>query len=104
MRILTSPDLEGLTGTQATTAATALTKLMSRAIDRLPKLTGINPVFYANRTVVSLLRIMAQEKSSSAVTITEATNQFGENIFETRFLGIPVRLVDRILNTESRIT
>lgn len=96
-------DLAGLTGTQAVTAATAITKMMSRAIDRMPKLTGIKPAFYANRTVLSHLRVMAQEKSSSAVTIEEATNQFGENIFETRFLKIPVRMVDKILNNEAQV-
>jgi len=64
-------DLEELTGTQALAASTAITKMMSRAIDRLPKLAGIRPSFYANRSVLSLLRVMAQEKSSSAVTIEE---------------------------------
>lgn len=97
-------DLEGLTGTQAVTAATAITKLMSRAIDRMPKLAGIRPSFYANRSVLSLLRVMAQEKSSSAVTIEEATNQFGDDIFQTKFLKIPVGMVDRILNTEAQVT
>jgi hypothetical protein len=96
-------DLVAQTGTQALTAATSITKLMSRAIDRLPRLTGVKPVFYANRTILSHLRVIAQEKSSSAVTIQEATNQFGQTIFETRFLGIPVRLVDALIQTEARV-
>ena len=96
-------DLVGQTGTQALTAATSITKMMSRAIDRLPRLAGIKPSFYANRTLLSHLRIVAQEKSSSAVTITEATNQFGESIFTTRFLGIPVRLVDALTEAEAQV-
>lgn len=96
-------DLVAQTGTQALTATTSITKMMSRAIDRLPRLSGIKPVFYANRTILSHLRIIAQEKSSSAVTIESATNQFGENIFTTKFLGIPVRLVDALTESEARV-
>lgn len=97
-------DLIGLTGTQASSASTELVKLMSRAIDRLPKLTGIKPCFYANRTVLSNLRVQALEKSNSAVTIQEALNQFGNTIHETRFLNIPVRLCDAIVNTEAQVS
>jgi hypothetical protein len=97
-------DLAGLATTQATTASTFIVKMMSRAIDRLPTLSGISPVFYANRTVMSLLRVAALEKSSSAVSIEPGLNQFGQNIFETKFLGIPVRLVDRLTITETQIT
>ena len=96
-------DLEAGTGTQAPTAATAIIKLMSRSIDRLPKAGGTRRVFYANRTVLSLLRIAALDKSSSAVTVEEGLNQFGDTIEVTRFLGIPVRCVDRILNTEAQV-
>ena len=96
-------DLELQTGTQSPTAATAVIKLMSRQIDRLPTLNDVKPVFYANRTLVSLLRVAALDKSNSAVTITEGLNQFGDTIFTTRFLGIPVRIVDALLNTEARV-
>jgi len=30
-------------------------------------------------------------------------NQFGDTIFTMRFLGIPVRIVDRLLETEARV-
>ena len=96
-------DLVAQTGTQALTAATSIVKLMSRAIDRIPTLAGVKPVFYCNRTVSSHLRIIGLEKSSSAVTVQEGLNQFGQNIFTTRFLGIPVRQVDRILDTEAAV-
>jgi hypothetical protein len=95
--------LAALTGTQAVTASTSIIKMMSRAIDRLPSTSGVTPVFYANRTVLSHLRIVGLEKSSSAVTVENALNQFGQNIQTTRFLGIPVRLVDAIVNTEAEV-
>lgn len=97
-------DLVGLTGTQALTASTSIIKLMSRAIDRMPTLNNINPSFYVNRTVASHLRVIALEKSSSAVTVEPAINQFGENIFTLRFLGIPVRIVDALTETEAVVS
>lgn len=97
-------ELEGQSGAQEPTDATALIKLMSRAIDRLPTMSGINPSFYANRTVLSLLRVTALDKSNSAVTIEPALNQFGKTIFETRFLGIPVRVVDALTEAETLIS
>lgn len=96
--------LAALTGTQAVTAATYLPKLMSRAVDRMPKLTGIKPCFYANRSVLSLLRVAAMEKSSSAIAIEPGLNQFGQTIYNTTFLGIPVRLCDALTNTEAEVS
>lgn len=96
-------DLAGITGTQATTASTFLPKLMSRAIDRLPNMTGITPVFYANRTIKSLLRVAALEKSSSALSVEEGLNQFGKKISNVKFLGIPVRTVDALTEAESLV-
>ena len=97
-------DLQGLTGTQALTASTSIIKLMSRAIDRLPSLSSVKPAFYVNRTVASYLRIVALEKSSSAVTVQEGLNQFGQTIHELRFLGIPVRLVDQLTSAEAVVS
>lgn len=97
-------DLVGLTGTQALSAATSIIKLMSRAIDRLPSTANVKPVFYANRTVLSHLRIIGLEKSNAAVTVEPALNQFGQSIFETRFLGYPVRLVDQLTEVEDVVS
>lgn len=96
-------DLAALTGTQAATAATEVIKMMSRAIDRVPNLRAGRAVFYSNRTVMSLLRIMALQKSTSALGIQDALNQFGQPAKQLEFLGIPVRKVDQILNTEARV-
>lgn len=96
-------DLVAQTGTQALTASTSIIKLMSRAIDHLPDMTGVKPAFYVNRTVASHLRIIALEKSSSAVTVEPAINQFGQSIHQLTFLGIPVRIMDKITNAETLV-
>lgn len=96
-------DLIAKTGTQATTAATAIHKLMSRAIDHLPSLSNVRPVFYVNRTAASHLRIMALDTSNSAALIQPALNQFGDTIQQLTFLGIPVRLVDTLTIAEARV-
>jgi hypothetical protein len=96
-------DLASLTTTQAATAATELIKLMSRSIDRIPNFGGIRPVFYANRTVRSLLRIQAMQKSSAALAVEAGLSQFGMPMTQMSFQGIPIRLCDAILNNEAAI-
>lgn len=97
-------DLAGLSGTQETTDATFLPKLMSRAIDRLPDVNRVKPLFMMNRTAASLLRVAAMEKSSSAVTIEPGLDQFGRNIHQLKFLGIPVAINDAITNSEAEVS
>ena len=97
-------DLVAQSGTQASTAATAIIKLMARAQDRLPNITSVKDVFYVNRTVASHLRLAALDKSSAAVTIEPAINQFGKNIHQLMFLGTPVKIMDTIVNTEATIS
>jgi len=97
-------DLAGLATSQATTAATFLPKLMARSLHRLPSRGGIKPVFYANRTVCSLLTIAAMEKSISVLSIEDGLNQFGETIQTLKFMGIPVRLCDALTEAESLVS
>jgi len=97
-------ELIAQSGSQASTAATAIIKLMSRAIDRLPRLTGVNTSFYCNRTVLSNLRVAALDKSNSAVTIEPALDQFGKTIHTMTFLGHPVRVTDALTEAEARVT
>ena len=96
-------DLIGATGTQAASAATAVIKLMSRAIDHIPSIDSVNAAFYVNRTLASHLRVAALDKSNSAVTIEPAINQFGRSIHQMMFLGIPVRLQDVLTVAEARV-
>jgi len=97
-------DLKATTSTQATTASTFLIDLMDQAVARMPSLAGITPVFYANRTVMAALRTAARKTSSSVLSVEQGLNQFGQSIFELRFMGIPVRMVDQLTTTESLIS
>lgn len=96
-------DLTGQSGTQAASAATAIINLMSRAMDRVPNLAMGKAAFYANRTLYSMLKIAALNKSNAALSIRQAISQFGTSYQMTDFLGVPLRKVDRILNTETRV-
>jgi len=102
-------DLVAQTGTQAPTASTAIIKLMVRAMSRIPMMGMGKAVFYANRTVKEFLSIAALDKSNAALAIQPALQQFGTvapgsvGNGTTTFLGVPVRTVDRILETEARV-
>ena len=95
-------DLTSLTGTQALSSATSIIKLMAKQIARLPGRAG-KECFYVNRTVASNLMIIGLEKSSAAVTVEPGLTQFGKEIAQLKFLGIPVRTVDQLLETEARV-
>lgn len=87
----------------AETAAADLVKLMSRALDRIPSLGMGRPAFYMNRTVYSMLRIQALNKSQTVLDINSGLNQFGTPSSWNTFEGVPLRRVDQILNTEARV-
>jgi hypothetical protein len=72
--------------------------LMSRSIDRLPTVTAGRCSFYMNRTIHSILKIQALAKSNAALSVEEGLTQI-----EYKFLGIPMRKVDQLLNTEARV-
>jgi hypothetical protein len=84
-------------------AAADLVKLMSRALDRIPNLNMGRSCFYMNRTVYSMLRLQALNKSQNAISISDAMTQFGTPAKWANFQGVPLRKVDQILNTEARV-
>lgn len=96
--------IEDLTGTLAPTALTSIIHLMAMAVARIPNLAMGKCCFYMNRTVFTGLMRTALEKSSSAVTITNAITQFGTNDAMLSFLGIPIRQADALVNTEAVVT
>ena len=96
-------DLIAGTGTQASTAATFLMDMMSRSIDHIHDQDSVNLVFYANRTVLSYLRIQARRESNNTLSVEKGLNQFGKTIHTLTFLGIPIRLMDVIVNTEAQV-
>ena len=87
----------------AESAAADLIKLMSRALDRIPNLGMGRPAFYMNRTVYSMLRIQALNKSQNVLDINSGLNQFGTPTSWNTFEGVPLRRVDQNLNTEARV-
>ena len=93
-----------MSGTQATTAvATNLLHMMLRACDRIPNFGMGRACFYMNRSVFSLLRRLAMEKSVNALALETGANQFGSPMHWASFEGIPLRKVDQLLNTEARV-
>jgi hypothetical protein len=94
----------GQTGTQAATAATAIVKLMARALYRIPNMSMGRAAFYMNRTVHSGLSIAALDKSQYVLKINEGLSQFGMPYSWLSFLGVPLRRVDALLNTEAAIS
>jgi hypothetical protein len=97
-------DLIAQTGTQASTAATAIIKLMARALYRIPNMAMGRAAFYMNRTVHSGLSIAALDKSQYVLKINEGLSQFGMPYSWLSFLGVPLRRVDALLNTEAAIS
>lgn len=96
-------DLIAQTGTQASTASTAIIKLMARALYRIPNMAMGRASFYMNRTVHSGLSLAALDKSQYVLKINEGLSQYGTPQSWLSFLGVPLRRVDAILNTESAI-
>ena len=96
-------DLIGVTGTQATTASTALVKLMARACYRIPNMAMGRAAFYMNRTVHSGMSIAALDKSQNVLSIQEGLKQFGTAQSYLSFLGVPLRRVDALINAEARV-
>ena len=97
-------DLFAQTTSQAASAATALPKMMARAMYRIPNLSMGRAAFYMNRTVHSGLSVAALDKSSAVLKINDGLSQFGTANSYLSFLGVPLRRVDSLINAEARIT
>ena len=97
-------DLIAQTTTQAPTAATAIIKLMSRALYRIPNMGMGRAAFYMNRTVHSGLAIAALDKSQAVLKVNDGLSQFGTPYSWLTFQGVPCRRVDAIVNTEAVVS
>jgi len=85
-------------------ATVKLIEYMSRAIDRIQGPPG-KLAFYAPRTVKSILRVQAMNKSTNALSVEQGLNQFGQQRpgGGVSFLGIPVKTVDALLYSEALV-
>jgi hypothetical protein len=97
-------DLLGQTGTQAWNTSTNIIKLMARALYRIPNMSMGRACFYMNRTVHSGLSVAALDRSQYVLKVNEGLSQFGTPYSWLSFLGVPLRRVDAILNTESVVS
>ena len=96
-------DLLNQSGTQAASASTNIIKLMARAMYRIPNLSLGRAAFYMNRTVHSGMATAALDKSQYVLAIEKGLTQFGQANNWLSFLGVPLRRVDALLNTEARV-
>jgi len=96
-------DLVAGTGTQTASAATNLVKLMTRALYRIPNMSMGRAAFYMNRTVHSGMSVAALDKSQNVLAIQEGLSQFGTAQSYLSFLGVPLRRVDALINSEARV-
>lgn len=101
---INTADLMAQTTTQASTASTAIIKLMSRALYRIPNMGMGRAAFYMNRTVHSGLAIAALDKSQAVLKVNDGLSQFGTPYSWLTFQGVPCRRVDAIVNTEAVVS
>lgn len=84
---------------------TDITHRMIQAHARVPRILKARGkmCWYMNSSVHTVLMRVAEEKSSAALALGPAMEQFGRTEQPLTFLGVPIRQVDAILNTESRV-
>ena len=76
---------------------------MARALYRIPNMAMGRAAFYMNRTVHSGMAIAALDKSQNVLSIQEGLSQFGSAQSYLSFLGVPLRRVDALINSEARV-
>ena len=76
-----------------------LINLLVRAVNQIENTAMGQPIIYANRTVVTALDNLAQNKANLMLGMGEYAGQQ-----TLMFRGIPIRLTDAILNTESAVS
>lgn len=92
-----SIDVSNLVGVSS---AADIIEYMIKAMYRIPNLKSVRPVFYMNRTCIEMLDILRRNDVISGGQLSY-TNVDG--VFEYAFRGIPIRLCDAILETESLV-
>lgn len=81
------------------TAGADLVDLMAQAVELLPNLNLVNPVFYCNQTVKSMLRRQLSNKENVSLSLDTAG---GKSVMA--FDNIPVRRCDKLVNTEATVS
>jgi hypothetical protein len=81
-------------------SAADLTELMLKAYARIPSFNVGTAAYYMNRTVFQMLAIQRRDAVTSGGGITY-DNVDGK--FIPKFMGIPVRVCDQLINTETHV-
>ena len=87
-----------LEGTSTTLGDLGLDDYLIQAINYLRNRGQGNTVIYCNRTIMNQFDVLAKDKTNVAYTSVEI---FGKQV--TTFRGVPVRLVESIIDTEDAI-
>lgn len=88
-----------LTASDTVDSSANLIKLMIQALNKVPSLRIGRAAWYCNKEVKTALDIKAYSKSNVNLTIEKLE---GGSLI-TRFMGIPLRRVDAILNAETLV-
>jgi hypothetical protein len=83
----------------AETTPADILKMLAIGIDKIKKVDGGRIVIYGNRTIKTMLRIQAMSKANVYLTVGSE-----EGRPKLSFDGYPIRLLDKLLNTEARVT
>lgn len=83
----------------ASSSAADIISLMAMAVDKIPNFAAGKAAFYVNRTLKTMLRIQTMNKSNVYLTVG---NEEGKP--KLSFDGIPIRVVDQLLSTESKVS
>lgn len=97
---------QNLTVGDGTDNSDNITKYMNRAIDLIPagaKGGQSKLVFYMNRTTLSALRTKLEIKGNMALSVEDVVGSNGFGRKQLSYYGIPVRLEESILSTESAV-
>jgi hypothetical protein len=82
-------------------AAADLTELMIRAIYRIPSLKLGKPAFYMNRTAFEMLDIQGRADTISGGGLSTSNV---DGVPRRTFRGIPIAMVDQLLETEATVS
>ena len=94
-----------LTAGDASDSSANILKMMIQALGKLPPHAGLNPVFYMNETVQSMLAVKLLDKANMFLQMKEVKNSpvYRPNGVLS-FQGVPCRRIDSILSTEATIS
>lgn len=92
-----SIDVSNLVGVSS---AADIIELMIKAIYRIPNISSVKPVFYMNRTCIEMLDIL---RRNDVISGGQLSYNVVDGRMEYAFRGIPIRLCDAILETESLV-